>query len=150
MPPGLIVILVSVGAVAAFTLFNHFERQRLYQLAGALEREETRRRETAKARGGGAEPATRPVDAETQRELCPQPTSRLVHRDGDHDRGAQGAVEPRRRQETPRRRIARAKERTHITRHPEEQSDEGSASTKVLPPLGQIPPLAPLAFGMTW
>gem|GEM_PF-3854301 len=50
---------------------------------------------------------------------------------------------------TPRRKKTLEKERIHTTCHPEERNDEGSASTKVPPPLGQIPPLAALAFGMT-
>jgi len=37
-------------------------------------------------------------------------------------------------------RSALAKERNRTTRHPEERSDQGSASTKAPPPLGQIPP----------
>jgi len=36
--------------------------------------------------------------------------------------------------------MALVKKPTQTTRHPEEQSDEGSASAKVLPPLAQIPP----------
>jgi len=74
-----------------------------------------------------------PSTAETQS----RPPARSTQRRSDAETGRKRAL----------RKACHPEERSRAC--PERMRGKGSASTKALPALGQIPPLAPLAFGMT-